>query len=316
MTLRIYIPSLGRADRVARSPAPQFSWKADLWWVVSPEEAMRYLWELDAADIPGNILPCPLQGRPGVSLPDIRLWIAQHAQADGVEHHMQLDDDICFLVRKSEDDWRLRKAEPDDIDQMIEWVDRKLLDHEIVSISGREGNNREGAGDRDKLARLNTRTMRALAYRTREFLQLRHARMDDLEDFDLTLQTLRRGGSNIVSFWWAQGQRMTQEPGGCELYRTNESHDAACRELARLHYPHVSLVQKENKGGGEFGKRTEVRVSWKGAWLEGQSRARDAGEGDRGSRDRSVGADAQPALPGLGAPLLRDSQDVDVANVG
>lgn len=272
MALRIYIPSLGRPDRVEKSPAAQFSWTADLWWVVSPGEAMHYLYELDRLQIPGGILPCPLQGAPGMTLPDIRQWIAEHAAADGVEHHMQLDDDIGFLVRRGPEDWRLRKAEPEDVDQMVEWIDRKLLEHEIVAVSGREGNNRGGLGGPDECALKNTRTMRALAYRTTPFLSLRHARMDDLEDFDLTLQTLRRGGSNIVTYYWAQGQRMTQEPGGCELYRTRESHDAACRELARLHYPHVAVVQKENKGGGEFGKRTEVRVFWKNAWTEGQQR--------------------------------------------
>lgn len=297
MTLRIYIPSLGRPDRVVRSPAAQFSWEADLWWVVSEREALHYLYELDRWQIPGGVLVCPLQGAEGMSLPDIRVWIAQHAKADGVEHHMQLDDDIGFLVRRAPDTWKLRKAEADDIDEMIRWVDEQLLENEVVAISGREGNNRGGLGDKHTLAKRNTRTMRALAYQTTPFLSLYHCRMDDLEDFDITLQTLRRGGSNIVSFWWAQGQRMTQETGGCELYRTNESHDAACRELARLHPGHVTVTYKENKGGGEFGKRTEVRVGWKTAWEEGQRRvASRHTDGDSRPGDRNVGADVAPTV--------------------
>ena len=293
MALRVYIPSLGRADRVARSPAAQFSWEADLWWVVSPREAMHYLYELDRLAIPGHIAICPIQGDGEHTLPDIRVWIGEHAAADGVEHHMQMDDDICFLVRQGPDTWKLRKAEREDVDQMLDWIDRQLETNELVSISGREGNNRGGIGGPEELSKPNTRTMRALAYQTTPFLSLYHSRMDDLEDFDLCLQILRRGGSNVVSYYWAQGQRMTQEDGGCALYRKHDTHDAACRELARLHPGHVTVVQKENKGGGEFGKRTEVRVGWKTAWMEGQRRVADRHtHGDSGAGDRRVGADA------------------------
>jgi hypothetical protein len=272
--LRVYIPSLGRADRVARSPAAQFPDSADIWWVVAQREAMHYLYELERCRVPGNILICPLQGDGEHTLPDIRVWIGQHALDDGVEHHVQMDDDIGFLVRISSDSWKLRKAEPPDIEQMLDWIDRRLDTHELVSISGREGNNREGVGGPEELERRNTRTMRCLAYQTSVFMRLHHSRMDDLEDFDLCLQILRGGGSNVVSFYWAQGQRMTQEDGGCAEYRRHDTHDAACRELARLHPGHVQVVQKKNKGGGEFGERTEVRVGWKTAWMEGQRRGR------------------------------------------
>lgn len=269
--MRIYIPSLGRADdRVGRGPAVHLRHDLDVWWVCSPQEAAAYRLQIMKHGVAGSVMECPWQGDGVHTLPDLRLWMAQDAAKNGIDKVIMLDDDINFLVRRGVDTWQLTAADKDDAYLMLRWVSEQLDEHETVGISAREGNNRAGVGDMRSLVMHNTRMMRVLAYRTETLLRLEHARMNDLEDFDLTLQILRSGGSNVVSYWWANGQRKTGEDGGCSLYRTHETHDAACRRLAELHPGLVRLREKHNKSGGEFGHRTEVTIMWKSAWREGQ----------------------------------------------
>jgi hypothetical protein len=153
---------------------------------------------------------------------------------------------------------------------MLLWMQSALNEHAHVSVSAREGNNRAGVGEAP-LVSLNTRTLRVLAYRTEEFLRAEHGRVPVMEDFDVNLQLLRAGHSNACASFWAQGQRMTNEAGGCSTYRTHELHEGAARRLAELHPGLVRLRQKQNKTDREgFGTRTEVTISWKAAYADGR----------------------------------------------
>ena len=126
------------------------------------------------------------------------------------------------------------------------------------------------------LTRFNVRPMRAQGFQTEAFLSFEHGRVRVMEDFDITLQILRAGGSCAVNYYYAQGQRMTNEAGGCSTWRTHEIHEESARRLAELHPGIVSLRQKQNKGDQNgFGTRTEVTIQWKSAWAEGQLRANE-----------------------------------------
>ena len=119
----------------------------------------------------------------------------------------------------------------------------------------------------------NTRTLRVLAYQTQAHVRCNHLRVSVMEDFDIALQLLEKGGSIAVSYWWAQGQRMTNESGGCSVYRSHEVHEDSARSLATLHPGLVSLRQKSNKTDRDgFGTRTEVTIQWKLAHKLGQQR--------------------------------------------
>jgi hypothetical protein len=194
-----------------------------------------------------------------------------HAKRAGNVNFCMIDDDVGFLVRKSPETWQLRGAEPPDVGYMLEWIEQSLAYHPHVSISSREGNNRAGVGTIESLVKLNTRPQRVLAYRVSDYLACKHLRVSFMEDFDVALQLLKRGKSNAVSYWWAQGQRKTNEDGGCSIYRTQDSHDEAARTLAALHPEVVQLVTKQNITDRDgFGTRTEVVVQWKQAYVMGQ----------------------------------------------
>jgi hypothetical protein len=148
---------------------------------------------------------------------------------------------------------------------MMIWVENLLRDYAHVGIGVRGGNNNVGTGDAPLLTE-NTRTMRALAYRTDDFLSVEHGRVQVMEDFDVNLQLLRRGLKNCCINYWCQDQKMTNAAGGCSGLRTHALHEAAAVRLAELHPGLVALRQKKNKTGGEFG---EVTIQWKRAFNAG-----------------------------------------------
>lgn len=176
---------------------------------------------------------------------------------------LMLDDDLKFYCRVSKDDWHLKypKDLGRSVGDMLLAVEAALDDYAHVAISAREGNNRlpyEGVEC--------SRPLRALAYQTSKFLELEHGRVQIMEDFDVTMQLLRKGYKNLVIASWAQGQIQTQMEGGCSDYRTLELHDRNVRAFAELHHPFVRLRSKANRSGGAFGTRTEATIYWQKAY--------------------------------------------------
>lgn len=190
-------------------------------------------------------------------LGSIRQWVVEAAKKPKL---ILLDDDIQFFVRKR-GEIRLQKADDAEVTKMFVAISTTLDTYAHVSISAREGNNH---GPDDWV--YTTRMLRLLAYDTAILLECaQFDRIEIMSDFDVTLQLLCAGYPNAVSFHWAQDQPGTQSPGGCAAYRTVEAHRETCYKLMDLHPNFVRIREKENKTGGEFGKRTEVTISWKKA---------------------------------------------------
>lgn len=187
-----------------------------------------------------------------------------------------LDDDLNFYQRRHADDWHLRSIDGQpEVEDMFRWVETTLDHYAHVGVSGREGNNRV-----QQLAAESTRYMRLLAYRLPAATAAIHGRVDGMSDFDVNLQLLRSGLPSAVSYYWAQGQRGTQTPGGCALSRTHASHEAEIDKMVGWHGEFVSKRLKVNKTGGDFGTRTELTIYWKKA-LEAGIRWRAEQEGPR-----------------------------------
>jgi len=183
---------------------------------------------------------------------------------------IMMDDDLKFYRRVSRDDWHLRYPEDlgDHPGNMLDHVLRKLRTYVHVSVGAREGNNRlPSCGVQC------SRPLRALAYRTAEFLSCDHGRVTVMEDFDVTLQLLRRGHENHVTAYWAQDQKQTQAPGGCSDYRTHKVHADSVRKFAALHPGFVRLRRKENRSGGAFGTRLEATIYWQKAYESSKKKA-------------------------------------------
>ena len=263
----VFIPSMSRADqRLLRGPVSQLPEEARCYYVVPIDQHQSYEDQIVGRDIEAECLPCDERG-----IAATRLWIGHYALQRGWSKFVMMDDDIGFLVRKSAEVWNLRAAEISDTTEMMHWMEQALDEHAHVSISPREGNAHSGAGEKP-LVGLNTRTLRVLAYRTDVFLAQEHCRVEVMEDFDISLQILESGHSIAASFWWSQGQRMTNEAGGCSTYRTHEVHEQSARRLAELHPGIVKLRQKQNKTDRDaFGTRLEVTIAWKKAYQQGQN---------------------------------------------
>lgn len=199
------------------------------------------------------------------SIGEKRRQMAVEAKKLGYKKIMMIDDDVNLLVRRADDNWQLRYTEDDETIEMYNYVSMFLERYAQVSLGAREGNNRLGLGGPDIIIE-NYRGMRANAFNVDEFLSLEHGRVAVMEDFDITLQLLRRRRKTAVTVYWATGQKATNTEGGCSLWRTHELHEQSVYKLMELHPGLVRARWKENKGGGEFGKRVEATISWKQAY--------------------------------------------------
>jgi len=266
--MNVYVPSRSRADRVAQQGRTlrqlaviEVVQKRDVFLVVSEDQWEDYVRATSGIIHPKFVLKCPVDG---ISL--VRQWCAQHAAEGSEPYFCMMDDDLGFLIRKEKGDWHLRSQEPDETREMIAHIETLLREgYGAVGVSPREGNNRF-----DKCPNINTRLIRVLAFDTLKFLSCQHGRVQVMEDFDILLQLLRKGIPNAMLVNYAQGQKQTQEAGGCSDYRSHEVHEASARKLAELHPGFVRLRDKRNKSGGEFGTRKEVTIYWKKAYETSQ----------------------------------------------
>jgi hypothetical protein len=269
--MRIFIPSASRseAEKVHVGPVADFSPLARqlTTYVVPNEQVADYHYTLQQTGLLAqgvSVVGCAAQG-----IAATRHWIGGECAERGEEKFAMVDDDVRFVRRISPDATSLIKCVPADVDQMWSAVVRRLETYAHVGVSARQGNNNMGVGSPDEVAEENTRTLRVLCYRTKDFLKAKHGRVPVMEDFDVNLQLLRMGLPNINLGWWSQDQKMTNAPGGCSTYRSHQLHEQAAHKLAELHDPYVKLRQKVNKTGGEFGTRTEVTIYWKKAFGRG-----------------------------------------------
>jgi len=258
--MHIFIPSRARAGKISKliyQLPPEYLPRTIVLYPLG--EIQSYSAYLEAWD---GILSIPVPNEWRIARK--RRHIGEVATRLGANKFLMLDDDIQFLVRQAPDDWRLRETTPDEIGKCFRFIEVLLDNFSHVGVSAREGNNRMGIGTPEGLFSTNTRLMRAVAWRTADYNALEHERVEVMEDFDLSLQALRKGGGNACLYYWAQGQRSTGDVGGCAVWRTREVHDAGARKLAELHTPYVRLRQKQNKTGG-LAERLEVTISWKKA---------------------------------------------------
>jgi hypothetical protein len=252
----IAIPSRARAAQVNHTferlpPALQaqavfFVPKAEV-----PEYAARF----------GNMA---VQGVKVDGIGKTRQFILDYAMANITNRKVtMLDDDLAFFVRRTDEPTKLEKATPADVKKLFARLENKLNKHAHAGVAAREGANR--CVD-DFL--YNTRMLRVLSYNAEVLKRekIRYDRLPVMEDFDVTLQLLRKGYSNVVLNQWAQDQGTSNAPGGCSTYRTPEVQAAGAYGLAELHPEFVTVVQKETKTAWGGGTRTDVRIAWKKAY--------------------------------------------------
>jgi hypothetical protein len=257
--VKVYIPSLGR-------PSTQQTFKelngvrnAEVKIVISPKEIGEYT-RHNGGD---HLLVCPpgIQGRIG----RVRNWIIRYHHEHVSDPRMvMMDDDLTFSVRRKDDRTKALPAARQDLERMLDELNANL-DGAYVhgGILAREGANRMADSD----VVFNTRVMRVLAVDVRALLAhgIDYERCAYMEDFDVTLQLLRKGFENFVLCDWWHNQPGSNAAGGCSGTRTLEKQAAAAHKLAKLHPEFVTVVEKQTKTSWGGATRTDVRIQWKKA---------------------------------------------------
>lgn len=202
-----------------------------------------------------------------------RQWIIDNATDDKI---LMLDDDLVFATRREDEPTKFRPSTSEEIAGLFARIDGLLDRFAHVGVSTREGGNRDVS---DLVT--NTRLLRILAYRV-DVLRSENVRFDRLElmeDFDVTLQLLRRGYPNIRINNIVHNQRSSNAPGGCSTYRTLEKQSQAATGLKGLHPQFVSVVTKKTKTAWNGQERQDVVIGWKRAFDSAKSVAvLDSGE--------------------------------------
>lgn len=247
--MEIYIPTRGRVFQETFISLPQEL--RDRVIFVVPHGA------LDIAGGPPRTLNTP----PEIDgIGPTRQWIIDNATDKKI---VMLDDDLVFATRRTDEPTKFREALPAELHTLIDSIDCHLDSFAHVGVSTREGGNRDVSEHA-----FNTRLLRVLAYRTdvlhRE--SIRFDRLELMEDFDVTLQLLRRGYANLKINWIVHNQRSSNAPGGCSTYRTLEKQSLAARGLRALHPEVVSVVTKTTKTAWNGATRDDVIIQWKRAY--------------------------------------------------
>jgi len=254
ITLEIYIPTAGRAHRqptltamLAAGIRPTL--------VVQAHEADDYRlnWGEHVSIV---VLPEHIR-----TVAPTRQHILQNVVVG--PYFCMVDDDLEFFARRIDDKTKLRPLEQGELVKLFADIAYHLNVYAHVGIAAREGANRNTEYLLD-----NTRIMRVLAYDADvlKYKSIRFDRLDVMEDFDVALQLLEAGYSNVVVNSWAQNQAGSNAAGGCSSWRTPELHAANAHRLAELHPKVVKVVQKETKTAWGGGTRTDVRIQWKRAY--------------------------------------------------
>lgn len=247
--MRILIPTYGRHDRqITLWGLPQ-KYREQTELIVQEREA--HLYDTVARKL---VLPNSIR-----DIGSTRQWITQNIPDSKV---IQLDDDLVFARRRTDDPSKFRSITESDFDDMFQFIEEALEDYAHVGVAAREGGNRNV-----DLFTYNTRMMRVLAYRLDVLRKenIRHDRLTDVEDFDANLQLLRKGYDNCVVNSFCHNQGGSGTDGGCSVYRTDESHSRNVRQLAELHAPFVKVVQKTTKTSWGGKTRDDVIIRWKAA---------------------------------------------------
>lgn len=179
---------------------------------------------------------------------------------------LMLDDDLNFSKRRKDDPKKFEIVVPSDFTAMLKRIE-KLLDR-FAHVSIR---HREMAHEAEETEYC-VRALRALAYDVKVLREnkVRFDRLTVMEDFDVTLRLLRLGFPNAVIADYVQNQRGSGNAGGCSTYRTLEVQAEGARMLAAAHPDFVKIVTKKTKGAWGGGERTDVKISWKKAYLSSE----------------------------------------------
>jgi hypothetical protein len=213
------------------------------------------------------------QPDPNMTIAAKRAWILRTTPHERI---VMLDDDLWMYIRRDDKPDRLREATHADQEH---WFG-ELEAHLTPEVPHAGFGPRQGNHVHKMVWQSPGRMMYALGYHVPTVLDnCVLGAIETREDFDLSLQLLRKGFPNRVCHHFVVGQAEYNERGGCATQRTLESSNADAQRLAELHPGYVRVVSKTYKNH----PRLEVVVSWAKALRDGTlARAAAAGSGEDG----------------------------------
>ena len=248
----IVIPTMNRLDQITYRNLPE-----------SIRNQVLFVTPDDASCMP-NGAPWIPQPSSVKGIGQTRQYILDYALDCAEDRNVvMLDDDLVFAARRLDDPTKFEPAHDRHVETLFReievWLNRGYAH---VGVSPREGGNRV-----TEQILYNTRLLRILAYRA-DILRDEKVWFDRIhlmEDFDVTLQLLRKGYTNVCINWIVHNQPSSNAPGGCSTYRTMEEQARAANTLKVLHPEFVQLVRKQTKTAWNGQERTDVRIQWKQA---------------------------------------------------
>jgi hypothetical protein len=279
-SLYLYVPTRGRVNMQLTLKNMPAKWRARTKIVCPKSEAREHVknWPDVAAIVH--------QPDPDMSIAQKRKWIFEDAAKRGIEKIMMLDDDLSFCPRheivpsfagfqkKSHArDWRehlqkdpeasglYKSSDPEDqkIDLAFRKVEAALDRYRHGGLGPRLMNNAFGCE-----FSLNKRCMYAIAFHTPTVLKYcTLGRIEHREDFDLTLQLMKKGFENFrYEMCVVEQYEGYNAAGGASDERSMKASNADAYKLARLHPGFVKVKEKDYLVSTP---RVEVVVRWQNA---------------------------------------------------
>lgn len=203
-----------------------------------------------------------------------RKWIMTELAAKHNERFvLMFDDDMDFCYRPNMADPALETIKDlERFEAMFQLLEQWLADGFVhIGLAARQGSNHFLGPETFRDV---TRMMNAYAYDTHALKELKveMGRISVMEDFDLTLQLLRKGYPNRVSYQYVWNQRGSGAEGGCSSYRTAEMQTKSAQLLQQYHPEYVSLVTKSaGSVWKDMEERSDVNVQWQKAYEDGKN---------------------------------------------
>lgn len=267
--MRIFIPTAGRLNlqKTAERLGPTINRRFGTTLVCPPEE-VKDLKKKYALNLELSVIGCKEQG-----ISATRAWIMKEARKGQDNIILMLDDDLPTWRQRSKEPWvkgvdvKYTKATQQEIEDGLATFEKLMQGYAHGSIGHALFCQTQPP------LNYNGRMLRALGYNLEMYPKDIKGRVQVMEDFDVQLQLLTRGFSNIIYNGVVQDQHQNNSVGGCSTYRTSEVQARASHDLADLWPQYVTVVTRAPKREWVgMGDRTDVRVNWRAAAKAGNAK--------------------------------------------
>lgn len=260
--MEIYIPTLGRAHRQITLHGLPKAWQKRVFLVVQDADYWENKTEYDK--LHKMVRGIVLLPKEITTIAPTRKFIMETATDPTV---VMLDDDLVFSRRRADEPTKFEAMENKDYDEMFDQLAHLLQRYAHAGVSHREGANRKT----EEFVKC-SRQMRVMGY-NRDLVNahgVEFGRIEVMEDFDVCLQLLRKGETNILLNNWVHNQSGSDAEGGCSTFRTPAVQAECTKQLSKLHPGFVKIRTVPAKGGWGY-DRVDVTISWKKAYESSQA---------------------------------------------